>query len=85
MLQYGHVANVDEIIAGKKPATDLGVKAIDDKTFEVFIGAVGDDIRRLSPFFTIFFDGGFWYWGNGWMDKEFIEIRDRLAQGAPIN
>ncbi len=34
-LQYGHVANVDEIIAGKKPATDLGVKAIDDKTFEV--------------------------------------------------
>ncbi|MGG7701007.1 oligopeptide ABC transporter substrate-binding protein OppA [Klebsiella aerogenes] len=34
-LQYGHVANVDEIIAGKKPATDLGVKANDDKTFEV--------------------------------------------------
>ena len=34
-LQYGHVANVDEIIAGKKRATDLGVKAIDDKTFEV--------------------------------------------------
>ncbi|HBZ8435998.1 TPA: oligopeptide ABC transporter substrate-binding protein OppA [Klebsiella aerogenes] len=34
-LQYGHVANVDEIIAGKKPETDLGVKAIDDKTFEV--------------------------------------------------
>ncbi|EKZ6360194.1 TPA: oligopeptide ABC transporter substrate-binding protein OppA [Klebsiella aerogenes] len=34
-LQYGHVANVDDIIAGKKPATDLGVKAIDDKTFEV--------------------------------------------------
>lgn len=34
-LQYGHVANVDEIIAGKKPAIDLGVKAIDDKTFEV--------------------------------------------------
>ena len=37
-LQYGHVANVDEIIAGKKPATDLGVKAIDDKTFEVTLG-----------------------------------------------
>ncbi|WEF29927.1 oligopeptide ABC transporter substrate-binding protein OppA [Klebsiella aerogenes] len=34
-LQYGHVANVDDIIAGKKPATDLGVKAIDDNTFEV--------------------------------------------------
>jgi oligopeptide transport system substrate-binding protein len=27
--------NVDDIIAGKKPITDLGVKAIDDHTFEV--------------------------------------------------
>ncbi|HHT2966964.1 oligopeptide ABC transporter substrate-binding protein OppA [Citrobacter koseri] len=34
-LQYGHIANIDDIIAGKKPATDLGVKAINDNTFEV--------------------------------------------------
>ncbi|HEJ0421060.1 oligopeptide ABC transporter substrate-binding protein OppA [Citrobacter koseri] len=34
-LQYGHIANIDDIIAGKKTATDLGVKAIDDNTFEV--------------------------------------------------
>jgi oligopeptide transport system substrate-binding protein len=34
-LQYGHIANIDEIIEGKKPITDLGVKAIDDNTFEV--------------------------------------------------
>lgn len=34
-LQYGHIANIDDIIAGKKPATNLGVKAIDDNTFEV--------------------------------------------------
>ncbi len=34
-LQYGHIANIDDIIAGKKPATDLGVKALDDRTFEV--------------------------------------------------
>ncbi|NDO83153.1 oligopeptide ABC transporter substrate-binding protein OppA [Citrobacter sp. NCU1] len=34
-LQYGHIANIDDIIAGKKPSTDLGVKAIDDNTFEV--------------------------------------------------
>ncbi|APG21024.1 oligopeptide ABC transporter substrate-binding protein OppA [Kosakonia radicincitans DSM 16656] len=34
-LQYGHIANIDDIIAGKKPVTDLGVKAIDDNTFEV--------------------------------------------------
>jgi len=34
-LQYGHIANIDDIIEGKKPITDLGVKAIDDNTFEV--------------------------------------------------
>ncbi|MDO8233607.1 MULTISPECIES: oligopeptide ABC transporter substrate-binding protein OppA [Citrobacter] len=34
-LQYGHIVNIDDIIAGKKPVTDLGVKAIDDHTFEV--------------------------------------------------
>ncbi|EIX8175272.1 oligopeptide ABC transporter substrate-binding protein OppA [Salmonella enterica] len=34
-LQYGHIANIDDIIAGKKSATDLGVKALDDHTFEV--------------------------------------------------
>ncbi|EAS4984948.1 oligopeptide ABC transporter substrate-binding protein OppA [Salmonella enterica] len=34
-LQYGHIAYIDDIIAGKKPATDLGVKALDDHTFEV--------------------------------------------------
>lgn len=34
-LQYGHIVNINDIIAGKKPVTDLGVKAIDDHTFEV--------------------------------------------------
>ena len=34
-LQYGHIANIDDIIAGKKPVTELGVKAIDANTFEV--------------------------------------------------
>ena len=34
-LQYGHIANIDDVIAGKKPTSDLGVKAIDDYTFEV--------------------------------------------------
>ncbi|EIX1534673.1 oligopeptide ABC transporter substrate-binding protein OppA [Cronobacter sakazakii] len=34
-LQYGHITNIDDIIAGKKTATDLGVKAIDDHTLEV--------------------------------------------------
>lgn len=34
-LQYGHIANIDDVIAGKKPTSELGVKAIDDNTFEV--------------------------------------------------
>lgn len=34
-LQYGHLLNVDDIIAGKKPTSELGVKAIDDHTLEV--------------------------------------------------
>ncbi|EAM2802962.1 oligopeptide ABC transporter substrate-binding protein OppA [Salmonella enterica] len=37
-LQYGHIANIDDIIAGKKPATELGVKALDDHTLEVTLG-----------------------------------------------
>ncbi|MDX6910175.1 oligopeptide ABC transporter substrate-binding protein OppA [Hafnia paralvei] len=34
-LQYAHVENVDDIIAGKKDKSTLGVKALDDKTFQV--------------------------------------------------
>lgn len=34
-LQNARVNNIDDIIAGKKPVTDLGVKALDDYTLEV--------------------------------------------------
>lgn len=34
-LQYGHVANIDAIVANKKPASSLGVKALDNNTLEV--------------------------------------------------
>ncbi|MBS6057965.1 oligopeptide ABC transporter substrate-binding protein OppA [Mixta calida] len=34
-LQYGHLLNVDDIIAGKKAPDTLGVKATDDHTLEV--------------------------------------------------
>lgn len=34
-LQYGHVINIDDIINNKKPASSLGVKALDDHTLEV--------------------------------------------------
>ncbi len=34
-LQYGHIANVDDIIAGKKKPETLGVKALDAHTLQV--------------------------------------------------
>ena len=34
-----NVVNADDIVAGTKPLTDLGVKAIDDKTLEVTLKA----------------------------------------------
>ncbi|KGT95750.1 peptide ABC transporter substrate-binding protein [Erwinia typographi] len=34
-LQYAHINNVDEILAGKKTADTLGVKALDDRHLEV--------------------------------------------------
>ncbi|QCR08672.1 oligopeptide ABC transporter substrate-binding protein OppA [Brenneria rubrifaciens] len=34
-LQYGHLANIDDIISGKKTPDTLGVKALDDHTLEV--------------------------------------------------
>lgn len=34
-LEYGHIVNVDEIIAGKKKPDTLGVKALDDQTLQV--------------------------------------------------
>jgi len=34
-LQYGHLVNIDDIIAGKKSPDTLGVKALDDHTLQV--------------------------------------------------
>ncbi|ANS43268.1 oligopeptide ABC transporter substrate-binding protein OppA [Serratia inhibens] len=34
-VQYAHIANIDDIIVGKQKPEALGVKAIDDHTFEV--------------------------------------------------
>lgn len=43
-LQYGHVENVDDIIAGKKTPDQLGVKALDDHTLQV-------TLTKSVPFF----------------------------------
>lgn len=34
-LQYAHIENIDDILAGKKPASELGVKALDDRHLQV--------------------------------------------------
>lgn len=34
-LQYAHIANIDDVIAGKKKPEELGIKALDDKTLEI--------------------------------------------------
>ena len=48
------VVNADDIVAGKKPVTDLGVKAIDDKTLEVTLGFSSPWFIRTLSHATLF-------------------------------
>lgn len=48
-LQYGHIVNIDDIIAGKKPITDLGVKALDDHTLQVTLSEPVPYFYKLLP------------------------------------
>lgn len=48
------VANADDIVAGKKPVTDLGVKAIDDKTLEVSLSFSSPWFVRTLSHATLF-------------------------------
>ncbi len=52
---------------------------VDHPVFQL-IGAVGHDIGRLRPFFTKFFYSGFWYRGDGRVNQQLIEVRNRFAQ-----
>ncbi len=49
-----NIANADDIVAGKKPLTDLGVKAIDDKTLEVTLRASTPWFPRTLAHGTLF-------------------------------
>jgi oligopeptide transport system substrate-binding protein len=49
-----NVLNADEIVAGSKPLTDLGVKAIDDKTLEVTLKASTPWFPRALAHGTLF-------------------------------
>ncbi|MDU5826807.1 MAG: ABC transporter substrate-binding protein, partial [Mixta calida] len=45
-LQYAHIANVDEVIAGRLPPAALGVKALDARRFQV-------TLSQPVPWFTV--------------------------------
>ncbi len=53
-LSLAAVANADEVIAGTKPVTDLGVKAIDDLTFEVTLSASLPYFVKMMAHATVF-------------------------------
>ncbi|MDN4626983.1 ABC transporter substrate-binding protein [Erwinia sp. PsM31] len=36
-LQYAHIENIDEILAGKKPPTSLGIRAVDDTHLQIVL------------------------------------------------
>ncbi len=52
-LQYGHIANIDDIIAGKKDKSTLGVKAIDDNTFEVTLSEPVPYLVEMTPHYAM--------------------------------
>ncbi len=45
-----HIVNADDCASGAKPVTDLGVKAVDDKTFEVTLTQPCDFLLGLMAF-----------------------------------
>ena len=44
-LQYAHILNIDDILAGKQPPSELGVKALDDRHLQV-------TLSQSVPYFT---------------------------------
>ena len=54
LSDIGQVVNAADIIGGKKPVTDLGVKAVDDKTFEVTLNVPVSYFQSLMYFPTFY-------------------------------
>lgn len=52
-LQYAHVENVDDIIAGKKDKSALGVKAINDHTFQVKLTEPVPYLVEMTPHYAM--------------------------------
>ncbi|AHG18279.1 peptide ABC transporter substrate-binding protein [Chania multitudinisentens RB-25] len=52
-LQYAHVENAEDIIAGKKDKSTLGVKAIDDHTFQVTLTEAVPYLVDMTPHYAM--------------------------------
>lgn len=52
-LQYAHVENVDDIITGKKDKSTLGVKALDDHTFQVTLSEPVPYLVEMTPHYAM--------------------------------
>ncbi|MGL6019205.1 MAG: ABC transporter substrate-binding protein, partial [Gibbsiella quercinecans] len=52
-LQSAHVVNVDDIIAGKKDKSTLGVKALDDHTFQVTLSEPVPYLVEMTPHYAM--------------------------------
>lgn len=46
-LQYAHIVNIDDIIAGKKKSAELGVKALDSNTLEITLSEAVPYLPKL--------------------------------------
>ena len=72
ILETIHVVNSSEVVAGELPLEELGVKAVDDKTFEVTLSLPCDFLLGLMAFPSFFP-----------LNKEFFESQgDQFALGV---
>lgn len=71
-LQYGHVANVDAILAGKMAPQALGVKALDDHTLQVTLSEAVPYFYRLLPHQSLspVYRPAVEKWGDRWTQPE---------------
>lgn len=46
-LQYAHIANIDDVIAGKKKPSELGLKALDNNTLQVTLSEAVPYLPKL--------------------------------------
>lgn len=78
--QVGHLVNNG---FGVVPVVGITLKhnALVNHPVLQFIRTVSDNVGGLSPLIAVFFNGGFRNRRNGRVHEQFVEIRNRFAQG----